>query len=436
MFLISRDVEQKAKKMSSMNEKLKRYAELVETELEQFYDEKTGFLFSALNLDTRKPMTSEDLSGDAAFPIADYYAPNTYDGVMRYENTGMVQGTLLAAMCLKYRATGDPEALKKAERTFKGIVKVYEMSQVIAPGFYCKPWGGAVTDETSSDQYIYSMTGLDAYYPIASDQEKEMIRRMIPAMVEFWLSHNYEWKFLGENMQWQQTRFIGFMALAYKYSGDPKYEKEMERLIQLQKNSPQAPYNALEQNRSRQKNGQTLFSPRPEACLSSLLSMLPAMKVNPDPVFADLNKRIYHQGRQGLAPDGTVYNMLVKNADEETYHEIPLSEAAYTPVPANYFQLYGVWGPYRQGGMQTLMYSRFLLLVKDYISLPEDPVALVEELLLKTWEHDHLTWYEDPNGIFPPCIHWMQNFCSGDAVTHWLWCYWKLYSMKNGKEEI
>ena len=37
--------------------------------------EKTGFLFSALNRDTRKPMTSEDLSGDAAFPIADYYAP-------------------------------------------------------------------------------------------------------------------------------------------------------------------------------------------------------------------------------------------------------------------------------------------------------------------------------------------------------------------------
>ena len=407
-----------------MNEKLKRYAELVEEKLERFYDEKTGLMLSSLKKDNWSPWTPEDFSGDVLVPQADYYEPNTYDGVMLYENSGMVLGTFLSAMCLKYADTGDPEALKKAERTFRGIVKIYELSQSIAPGFYCKPWGGRLTDETSSDQYIYTLTGLDDYYSFASDTEKKLIQQMIPSMAEFWMSHDYIWNYLGEKLHWHESRFIGFMELAFKYSRDIKFKKEADRLIRLQKASGQIPYDA---NRIRRdKNGKTIFTPYPEACLSSLLSLLPALKENPELDFEKTCTGLYQLGRLGLSEDGTAYSFLEKNAEEEEFHEIPVSETVYTPVPAKYLQFFGVYGPYRKGGMQTLMYSRFLLLVKEYITVPEDVCSLVEKLLSLTWENDHLTWFEDPHGIFPSGIQWMTNTISGDAFSHWLWCYWKL----------
>lgn len=132
-----------------------------------------------------------------------------------YENSSMVHGAHLAAMVAKHRATGDPSALRQASRSAQAIFRIYALSAPGGEGFYCKPWGWQYQDQTSSDQYIYAMTGLDDYYPYATAAERAQIADLIPKMTRWWIAHGYKWHyFKNPPFVWQRCRFISFMALA------------------------------------------------------------------------------------------------------------------------------------------------------------------------------------------------------------------------------
>lgn len=214
----------------------------VETCVDEKLMDGNGLLFSSLKKNTMSLWKPDDFTADDLLPIIPGYERMDFSDFMNYENTGMVQGAFLSAMCLKYKLTGETGALDKARRTFSGICKVYEMSQEIADGFYCKPWGGHVTDETSSDQYIYSMSGLDDYFELAAPAEKKHISAIIVAMARFWLDHRYSWKYYGLPLEWRRARFISFMALAVKHGGGSEFRNEWERLDEFQKNNPETPF--------------------------------------------------------------------------------------------------------------------------------------------------------------------------------------------------
>ncbi|NCC93383.1 MAG: hypothetical protein EOM10_08900, partial [Opitutae bacterium] len=138
-----------------------RYSPLPERDLAKrlgLSSGQRGLLRSALDMTTMKPYPPGYFTDDMDIfrdPKADI---GEYSELMEYENAGMVSGAYLCAMLLKHRATRDTEALDRAYRTFYGLKDVFERSQSVEPGYFCKPYGGKVTRETSNDQYIYVLT--------------------------------------------------------------------------------------------------------------------------------------------------------------------------------------------------------------------------------------------------------------------------------------
>ena len=128
-------------------------------------------------------------------------------------------------------------------------------------------------------------------------------------------------------------------------------------------------------------------------------------------------------GRMGLAGDGTTYPKLLQDPVTGEFREMDPAKSTFSRMQ---FQspIYGLNAPFRKGGMQSTMFARFALAFEEF-----DPQCggrkLAEDVLQQVGTR-HLTWFEDPYGIFPPEIRWMTNVFSGDAAAHWLWCYWKM----------
>jgi hypothetical protein len=320
-------------------------------------------------------------------------------------------------MCLKYKVTGNPDVLDKARQVFTGICKVYEMSQEIARGFYCKPWGGHVTDETSSDQFIYSMCGLDNYFELASIEEKKRISSMIVEMARFWMNQRYFWNYYGQPLKWRQNRFIAFMALAVKHGGGAEFLSEWKRLDEFQKNNPETPFcSTIPENEFSHESGKIL-SMTLEASLSTFLSLESAMKSANQPYYLNICQRSFEYGCLGIADDGTSFAFLIRDPQE-------LDNCLHYKKTRALSPIFGLLAPYRKGGMQATMFARFAASFEDYS--PGCGGRILAEKILQNVGNRHLTWFEDPFRIMPSEIQWMTNVFSGDAAAHWLWCHWKL----------
>ena len=406
--------------------KLQEDACWIENLVELEMRDSDGIIRSMLKLNTLKPWQAGDLSESDLHATIPGYEKMPYEGVLNYENTGMVQGTYLSALVLKYRVTGDASVLEMARRTFRGIVRVYEMSQTVAPGFYCKPWGirAQTTNETSSDQYIYILCGLDDYYPIASSEEQHSIRTMIIAMVRFWLDHHYDWKYFGEMLHWPEVRFIAFMAMAFKYGGGADFATEQERLMFQLVNQPNTPFvSTISENLHKQPDGEVWIKPNPARCLSTYLSLESAMRKQNHPRFMEICRESIQFGKMGLAGDGTTYYKLIRNPKTGNFQEMDPHEYSFHPVH-KLSSIFGLDAPYRRGGMENTMFARFVLAFEEFDS--DCGGSLLAQNILTQVGTKHLTWFEDPYGIFPDEIRWMTNVFSGDAAANWLWCYWKL----------
>lgn len=403
---------------------LAQYAAETERMLDRCFIPENGLMCFSLKKTGLTPWEESDFSKKETVPLIPGYEKMNFSGFMNYENTGMVLGTYLASLCFQYRVTGEQPVLEKARRTFRSIVQIYEMSRSVAPGFYCKPWGGCVTDETSSDQYIYTMSGLDEYYALGTESEQCLIREMIPSMARFWLEHNYVWKYYGKELHWRECRFIAFMALAMKYEKSELFEKELLRLADLQKQSPETPFcSTREESLHKNPDGSEQLNSCPEAALSTFLSLEAAMEQYNCNRFMQIGFDSFAHGFDCLAGDGTVYGPRVRKTPDEPFHEIPVEESFYTggrnPSP-----IFFLHAPYRKGGMQTTMFARFILAF-DRFAPDAKNRTLAKEILLQTGT-EHLTWFEDPYKIFPEELQWMTQVFSGDAAAHFLWCYWKL----------
>ena len=402
-----------------MKKNLADIADEIEQIVEDRLLDSNGLLLSLLTPE-QKPFPPGYFSKGKETITIPGYEKLDFSDFLNYENTGMVQGTFLSAMCLKYKCTGNENTLSKARRTFKGICRVYDMSQEIAQGFYCKPWGGRLTNETSSDQYIYTMTGLDDFFELALPEEKKRIRSMIVAMANFWLERRYCWNYYGQSLEWPKMRFISLMALAVKHGGGDKFLNEWKRLDRVQQSTSETPFRSTVPEKEFEQNAVKILSVHPDSCLSTFLSLESAMKQDNKPFYLDICRRSFEYGCLGLTDDGNTFAFLIRDKESGGLKE--LEQVSYNP--GAFTPLSRIIGPYRRGGMQNLMFARFAASYEAYA--PEcGGLALAEGVLRKVGVK-HLTWYEDPFLIMPPEIQWKVNVFSGDAAAHWLWCYWKL----------
>jgi len=99
----------------------------------------------------------------------------------------MCTGAFLCALTWQYRVTRDRAVLERARRTFEGLSFLYEVSQEIEPGFFCKFNEGKITEEMSSDQCLYAMVGLDRFRELATSSEADRIREIIGGIAGMWI---------------------------------------------------------------------------------------------------------------------------------------------------------------------------------------------------------------------------------------------------------
>ncbi len=340
------------------------------------------------------------------------YEDLDYSDFTNYENSGMTMGAFLGAMSCKYRVTGARADLESARKVFNGITTIYEMSQKIAPGFFCKPWGGRLTDETSSDQYIYIMTGLDVFYDIADSGERVLITEMIEKMVLFWYDHDFQYKYYGAPLSWQKSRFPSFFALAWKYTGKTFFRDMMQKLLDDREIMADIPFNAVLKP---EKKLQPLNSENAASCILSVIHA-----AGHSPLIEKIIRSTVEYGIAGIESDGFGRAFAVY----EQGKLMPLSpeNAVYREGKYLGWSFFSITAPYHRGGVAVLT---FLRAWQDAAKVIPDITRDMnfDEMLVKTT--NHLTWFEDPLNVLPDELKWMDGVISGDAVTHWLWLYWQ-----------
>ena len=414
---------------------LRERAEAFEQDVETALVDGNGLVLAALNLDTMRPFATGYFNDKHVhrYPGATY---EDFADYMAYENVGMCSGAYLAAMVWKFHATQDPGALARARRTFSGIRHLYELSGQVEDGFYCKCYGGKLSDQISSDQYLYTLAGLDRFLPYATSAERHAGVKMIDGMVRFWMRRRYAYPYFGRPLDWPLARFPAFPWLAWRHTGRPEFREEFDRLCALPAVRQELPFavrdweetlravGAREPNADfERKTGKRCLWVSPESTESGFLSIEPLLEGNaPDrALWLDKTRRLYDFGRRGIAEDG--YGFGPHLYDPRTGELTEIREVLQSGEGADGWRFLHFVGWIRSG-MHSAMFARAAVAIHAYF--PDLGALATAQHILKRLTRDKLRWFVDMDGQqLPPDMRWMDRVYSGDAVTHWLWAYWE-----------
>lgn len=195
-----------------------------------------GIVRTCIHHDGPRPLTEQDLPADFSQLGVDC----SLVGFACYEDAGMTTGAYLAAQCHRYRATGDPEALRLAARAFDGIRCIYELGQSREAGYFPKPYDGKVSDHISRDQYLYAMNGMAAYHPLASRSVQAEIEEMVARMAGYWMRHQYRAGYFSlpeasHLDDFMGALFLGIIGIAAELTGETSFHDEFDRLFTQEK---------------------------------------------------------------------------------------------------------------------------------------------------------------------------------------------------------
>lgn len=348
-----------------------------------------------------------------------------------YENTSMVQGSLLTALCAKYRVLGDSAVLEKARKLCGGFFRIYDLSAPGGRGYYCKPWDWHYQTETSSDQYVYAFLGMDSYYPFADARDRKRIRTMIPEMARFWINRNYRYLYFGKTIDWQRCRFLSFATLGAKYSNDPAFSSEYNRLLSDPDVTNDIPFRAsLALRRDVSKDGDVVYGGELESALSGVLSIYSCLsKETGHPYFSRVMDEIHDMVVNLLASDGTCYRYVVR-VEDGSYLELARTRTKVSPpMPGSEWNApnYRTFGPFRLGGRHSAAGLAALALLSPHHQRSSQWLATHGKNLLAKIAAGKLTDYEDPHHILPgDFMKIIDGRLRGEAIAYWLLAYWTM----------
>lgn len=416
-----------------MNTLYERALEL-ENDIEKCLIDEHGLLMSSLNIETMQPFPRGYFAGKNiyAYPGRSW---DDFSEFIKYENVGMCSGAYLAAMACKYKTTKDAKTLRKAYRTFKGIKWLFDLSQEIEEGFYCKCYGGKLSEQLSSDQYIYTFAGLEKFMQFADSSTRRQCIDMIEKMVRFWIRNNYSYQYFGNDLDWPLERFPVFSWLAWIFTKKQEFRQEFNRLCSLDEVKNRIPFGQYSWDEliNHTKNREPVFhfeknSPfrvlrlNPENTESGFLSLEAMLKYNAphQELWLDKVRKMFCRDKRWIAENGYARGPALYNIKTGEITEIrkPLN----IPETSDW-KFFGLVSNIRSA-MHSAMFARAAVAINSY--LPGLGGLEISVSILKNLQRDNLHWYKDMDGKqLPDDLNWMDKVYSGDAATHWLWAYWE-----------
>ncbi len=395
-------------------------ARAVEDWVEDHFIDPHGVVYTALDRQTARPLTAS--SFDAAVDMHKYVPGVAPADFWHYENCGMTTGAYLQALVCRHAVTGDAAALARARRSFHALRHIYEMGEELEEGFFPKIYGGRFSNQTSTDQVLYAVMALDAFAPHAAAAERAEIARMISCMIDFWVKRKYRYLYYhNPDMLWPLARFPSLLLLAYKHSGDAKFQDEYRRLLAEGVNRQPGESRLL---RKRSGAGKTsdyereqhawLIAHLADAATMDIMELDYLLRHDPQNSWAgcwrESVRTMWEEGRLAIGDDGTYYIEVLVDMDTGAARR----PAARCDAGPRITGASSGWGS---------MIARAGVQAAAHLAGPQAAIAIAKKALAAQDIPD-FTYMNDPER-WPPELRYKTKFYSGDAVSNWLWAYWQ-----------
>lgn len=353
------------------------------------------------------------------------------ENIYAYEDSGMTTGAYLAAQTLRYRVTGDSAARLAADDAFAGIRFVYELgAKGKLPGFFPKPYGAVISNQISRDQYLFVMSGLVEYLKIADSAQVDVIVDMISHMADYWISIDYSTSYFGlptssHLEDYMGSLFLGIMGIAARVTGEPRFQREYQRLFSEQKLGPRMPETLMAQfRRGELYDGATYFRQAENPIM--MKSMAIDFLWESEPGDRDLwRKALLSYWEEDLRislDENTGLNHFIVgfdlSADSTFLTEPGVVEEIENPLGLSVLN----WGGRRQsaGSTQTAFAAA---IIADRIGLSD--AADITSLILSKLTLESFRGLTVPDHRHIPPEHEFEvSLLNSAYLSYWLWTYW------------
>lgn len=227
---------------SIKNAPLDKKAHLFQDIYQEIAFHPSGIMYSMLHLesDQIRPFKTTDFVGTVGMDatVGKFHLDSPAD-YLHCENSITVSGLYLASQSLRFRATGESEAMRQAEKAFHSLDLIYKLGEDASkPGWMGKPYGFKLSNQTAADQYLDACWGLWNYHQVASTEHKQRIEQMFIGFADYWRGVDYiisyfgsHWDLKGETDSYNAIMTM-INALAFYFSKADVYMQEIEKLMQ------------------------------------------------------------------------------------------------------------------------------------------------------------------------------------------------------------
>lgn len=369
------------------------------------------------------------------------------------ENSITASGSHLAAQSIRFKATGEAEAIAAARVAYRSLRIVYEFGvQAGEPGFMGKPFHFEYSVHTTGDQYLHMIWGLWSFYPIASAEEQTEIHEMIVAVADYQIRVDYtifNRSTGGWNMREDPSDYNAIMAAlvaaAYKLTGEQKYRDAYEfvmetgkwrthrRLDYIIKEFRDGTYEAQPWDkigRAKVEEGEFTHWEQVQHCQFTAISATIIHESVPDLFTSEDLSRVlalwWEDYSVGFDRDkwGYLYWFTVSSKDRswrpcERTERLPREEW-FGGHPMLSYTSSWIYGDCLARFMWTA------LLVARYCPSKREEAAAFAGETFRRLEPRHLLWIADPDGEqVPPELQYFTEFLSSEVPECLIASYWE-----------
>jgi len=212
-------------------------AERAEDFLKQIFEVARGpggLIISHSRFDTRRPLQEGEEIPYLNQVLDSVWGPETPKPTVAEwyygENTLWATGWLMWSQMIRYRVTGEGEALNIARKCFRDLNHIFDLCRAIEPGLLGKPHGGRAGPTTSFDQ---SANPVLLYVQFAREygtpEEKEQARKNLLDHGDYYLRRNWKvnhhgnFAYIVPPRHTSTIKYFACVHAAYDMTGEERF---------------------------------------------------------------------------------------------------------------------------------------------------------------------------------------------------------------------